>query len=182
MTRSSPLTTKLNYTQSGLGLALGAAIDLAGYMHFIRRIVSRLVYHSEGSLCWLHVMPQPAAHLLCSNAVATGRTTSAREAHMRMALEGGVRRGVGPRLLVLMVRLLAERYHRALSRWKHCALCSQPLSLCFLVSATAQHLHCLRHISPLTILGLRKLVYFWVNYLITGWFPKSIDTTKVKPL
>ena len=50
---------------------------------------------------------------------------------------GGVRRGVGPRLLLLMVRLLAERYYRALSRWKYYALCSQSLSLCFVVSATA---------------------------------------------
>ena len=59
--------------------------------------------------------------------------------HLRMTLEGGVRRGVGPRLLVLMVRLLAERYHRALSRWKYYALCPQSLSLClsFVVSATA---------------------------------------------
>ena len=53
-----------------------------------------------------------------------------------MTLEGGVRRGVGPRLLLLMVRLLTERYHRALSRWKYYALCSQSLSLCFGVSAT----------------------------------------------
>ena len=35
----------------GLGLALGAAIDLADYMRFIRQIVSRLVYDGRGSLC-----------------------------------------------------------------------------------------------------------------------------------
>ena len=35
----------------GLALALGAAIDLAGYMHFIRGVVSRLVYDGRGSLC-----------------------------------------------------------------------------------------------------------------------------------
>ena len=38
---------------------------------------------------------------------------------------------------LLMVRLLAERYYRTLSRWKYYALCSQSLSLCFVVSATA---------------------------------------------
>ena len=57
-----------------------------------------------------------------------GRTTSARKAHLRMILEGGVRRGVGPRLvrlLVLMVRLMAERYFRALSQWKCYAQCSR---------------------------------------------------------
>ena len=58
-----------------------------------------------------------------------------------MTLEGGVRRGVGPRLrlLVLMVRLLTERYFGALSRWEcyaH-AQCSRSLSLCFVVSTHA---------------------------------------------
>ena len=63
-------------------------------------------------------MPQPAARLRCFNAMASGRTTSARKAHLRMTLEGGVRRGVAPRLLVLMVRLMTERYFRAFSHWK----------------------------------------------------------------
>jgi hypothetical protein len=45
---------------------------------------------------------------------------------------------------LLIVRLLTERYYRALSRWKYYALCSQSLSLCFVVSATASILHCLR--------------------------------------
>jgi hypothetical protein len=38
---------------------------------------------------------------------------------------------------LLIVRLLTERYYRALSRWKYYALCSQSLSLCFVVPATA---------------------------------------------
>ena len=106
-------------------------------MHFIRWMVSRLVYHGEGSLCWCHTRPQPAARLRCCNVLATGRTISARKAHLRMTLEGGVRRGVGPRLLVLMVRLLTEREYRALSRWECYARCSRSLSLCFVVPAHA---------------------------------------------
>ena len=39
--------------------------------------------------------------------------------------------------ILLMVRLLAERYHRALSHWEYYALCSQSLSSYFVVSATA---------------------------------------------
>ena len=46
-----------------------------------------------------------------------------------MTLEDGVKRGVGPRLLVLMIRLLIERYFRALSHGQCCARCSRPLSL-----------------------------------------------------
>ena len=76
------------------------------YMHFIRRVVSWSAHDGRGSLCWCRTRPQPAACLRWSDAVATGRTTSARKAHLRMALEDGVRRGVGPRLLVLVVRLL----------------------------------------------------------------------------
>ena len=135
----------------GLRLALGAAINLAccGHAHMQPHSnspgVSRLVCHGEGSLCRWPTMPQPAACLRCSIAVATRRTASARKAHMIMPLplKGGAKRGVGPRLLVLMAPL-AERYLGALSRWKCYALCSQLLSLCFVVPATAQHLHCLR--------------------------------------
>ena len=86
-------------------------------MHFIRQIVSRLVYDGRGSLCWCHTRPQPAAHWRCSKAVATGCTTSARKAHLRMTLEDGIRRGVEPRLLVLMVRLLVLWNFGPLARW-----------------------------------------------------------------
>ena len=130
-------------------------------MHFIRQIVSRLAYDGRGSLCWCHIRPQPAARLRCCNVLAAWCTTSARKAHMRMALEDEVRRGVGPGLLLMMVRLLADRSHRALSRWKNCALCSQSLSLRFVVSATAPAF-CIAYetiISPVTILGLRNKVY-----------------------
>ena len=54
-----------------------------------------------------------------------------------MVLEDGVRRGVGPRLLVLMVRLLNERYFGSHPRWECYARCSRSLSLCFVVSAHA---------------------------------------------
>ena len=40
--------------------------------------------------------------------LATGCTTSARKAYLRMTVEDGFRRGVEPRLLVLMVRLLVH--------------------------------------------------------------------------
>ena len=43
--------------------------------------------------------------------------TSARKAHLRIALEDEVRRGVGPRLLVLMVRLLVLSNFGSLARW-----------------------------------------------------------------
>ena len=44
--------------------------------------------------------------LRCCNVLAAWGTTSARKAHLRMTLKDEVRRGVEPRLLVLMVRLL----------------------------------------------------------------------------
>ena len=44
--------------------------------------------------------------LRCSNVLATGCTTSARKSHLRMTPEDEVRRGVEPRLRVLMERLL----------------------------------------------------------------------------
>ena len=42
---------------------------------------------------------------------------SARNAHLRMTLKDEVRRGVGPRLLVLMVRLLVLLNFGSLDRW-----------------------------------------------------------------
>ena len=93
-----------------------------------RRIAVLMAYNTTASstLALLQCSGHWAHHIRSKNT------------HLRMTLElveGGVRRGVGPHLLVLMVRLLAERYHKALSRWKHYALCSQSLSL-FVVSAT----------------------------------------------
>ena len=62
-------------------------------------------------------MPQPAARLRCSKAEAAWCTTTARKAHMRMRLEDEVRRGVGPRLVVMMVRLLLLWDFGSLARW-----------------------------------------------------------------
>ena len=81
---------------------------------------------------------------------------------LRLRMEGGVRRGVGPRLLVLMVRLLAERYHRALSRWKYYTMLSITLTVLRSVSDSPQPSICIAYetiISPVIILGLRKFVY-----------------------
>ena len=58
-----------------------------------RRIAVLMAYNATASSTL--ALPQ-------LNAVATGRTTSARKAHLRMTLEGGVKRGVGPHLLLLM--------------------------------------------------------------------------------
>ena len=72
---------------------------------------------------------------------------------------------------LLIVRLLTERYYRALSRWKYYALCSQSLSLCFVVSATASILHCLRD-------NNLSSYYFWIKEkrvlerLLLGWTEK----------
>ena len=77
----------------------------------------------------------PAARLRCSKAEAAWCTTTARKAHMRMTLEDEVRRGVGSRLLRLVQLALWD--FGSLARWKYYALCSQSLSLCFVVSATA---------------------------------------------
>ena len=61
-----------------------------------------------------HTKLQPAAQVRHFNVLAAERTTSARKAHLRMTLEDEVRRGVGPRLLVLLVRLLVLGYFGAL--------------------------------------------------------------------
>ena len=58
--------------------------------------------------------------------LATGGATSARKAHLRMALEDEVRRGVEPRLLVLMVRLLMLLDFGSLARWVRRSI--QPLT------------------------------------------------------
>ena len=59
--------------------------------------------------------------------MAVGRATSARKAHVRMAPEDGIRRGVEPRLLVLSVRLLVLCHFGALVRWIQGAI--PPLSV-----------------------------------------------------
>ena len=64
-----------------------------------------------------HIKLQPAAQVHHFNVLAAGRTTSARKAHMRITLEDGVRRGVRPRLLVLLVRLLVVIEYAALAHW-----------------------------------------------------------------
>ena len=60
---------------------------------------------------------QPASQVHHSNVLAAGRTTSTRKAHMRMTLEDGVSRGVGPLLLVLLVRLIVVIEYAALAHW-----------------------------------------------------------------
>ena len=64
-----------------------------------------------------HIKLQPAAQVHHFNVLAAGRTTSARKAHLRITLEDGVRRGVRPRLLVLLVRLLVVIEYAALAHW-----------------------------------------------------------------
>ena len=64
-----------------------------------------------------HTKLQPAAQVRRFNALAAERTTSARKAHLRMTLEDGVKRGVEPRLLDLLVRLLVVIEYAALGHW-----------------------------------------------------------------
>ena len=64
----------------GLGLgALGALGDLADHVHFIRRMVSRLVPDGEGSLHWCHARPQPATRLCVGHWVPHIRSKSTHE-------------------------------------------------------------------------------------------------------
>ena len=83
------------------------------------RIVVLMAYKAAASstLALLQCVGHWGCHI-CSKSTSESDT---------IVLEGGVRRGGGPRLLLLMVRLLTERYHRALSRWKYYALCSHAL-------------------------------------------------------
>ena len=86
-----------------------------------------VVYDSRKSMTRCHTKLQPAAQVRHFNVLAAGRTTSARKAHLRMTLEDGVRRGVGPRLLVLLVRLLVVIEYAALAHWMQGAI--PPLAL-----------------------------------------------------
>ena len=83
-------------------------------MYFIGWVMTWVVYDSRKSMTRCHIKLQPAAEVRHFNMVAAERTTSARKAHLRMTLEDGVRRGVGPRLLVLSVRLLVLLHFGAL--------------------------------------------------------------------
>ena len=56
-----------------------------------------------------------------------------------MTLEGGVRRGVGPRLLVLMVRLLVLLYVGALIHWMQGSI--SPLTIHSTILVAEGHLH-----------------------------------------
>ena len=95
----------------------GDQIDLAGYTYFIGWVMTWVVDDSRKSTTRCHTKLQPAAQVRHFNMLTAGRTISARKAHLSMTLEGGVRRGVGPRLLVLMVRLLVLWYFGALIHW-----------------------------------------------------------------
>ena len=83
-------------------------------MYFIGWVMTWVVYDSRKLMTRCHTKLQPAAEVHHFIVVAAGRTTSARKAHLRMTLEDGVRRGVGPRLLVLLVRLLVLGHFGAL--------------------------------------------------------------------
>ena len=131
-------TTTIAENQSTISVHL-TAVESAGYVRFIRQIVLRLVYDGRGSLCWCHTRPQPAARRRCSKAVAAWCTTSARKAHLRMTLEDEVRRGVGPRLLVLMARLLVVWNFGSLARWVRDSIPPLTLNCIILVAGCGQN-------------------------------------------
>ena len=67
--------------------------------------------------------------------------TSARKAHLRIALEDEVRRGVGPRLLVLMVRLLVLSNFGSLARWARRSIPPLTPHCTVLVAQKARQIH-----------------------------------------
>ena len=91
-------------------------IDLAGYTYFVSWVMTWVVYDNRKSTTRWHTKLQPVVQVH-HNVVTAGCDTSARKAHTRMTLENGVKRGVRPRLLVLLVRLLVLGYLGALARW-----------------------------------------------------------------
>ena len=117
---------------------------LYAHMHFVRRIVGVAVGMPQRRIAVLMAYNATASSTLdllkCSGHWAHHiRSKSTSENDTAWWGQNKVRRGVEPRLRVLMVRLLAERGHRALSRWKCYTLCSQSLSLCFWCQRQPQH-------------------------------------------